>query len=46
VDGVHDLERTVGVLVLEAFKDKLHVGCDRFKYERRGELGRAVPFAS
>jgi hypothetical protein len=28
VDCVHDLQRAVGILVLEAFKDKIHIGCD------------------
>lgn len=34
MDGVHDLERTVGILVLEAFEDKLHIGCQRFSQGR------------
>jgi len=38
VDGVHDLKRTIGILVLEAFKDKIHIGCDRFSY-RHGRQG-------
>lgn len=30
MDGVHDLKRTVRILVLETFKDEVHKGCDRF----------------
>lgn len=29
MDGVHDLKRTIRVLMFEAFKDKVHIGCDR-----------------
>ena len=34
VDGVHDLKRTIRILVLEAFKDKVHEGCYPFSYRR------------
>lgn len=40
MDGVHYLERTVGILVLEAFEDKIHIGCDWFSLGRVVSCGR------
>ena len=40
MDSIHDLKRTIGILVLETFKDKIHIGCERFSYEL-GEGGKA-----
>jgi len=39
VNCVHDLKRTVRVLVLETFKDKVHIGCGNFSYGCRGRGG-------
>ena len=39
VDGVHDLKRTVRVLVLETFEDEVHIGCDLLSYGCSGQEG-------